>query len=252
MVKVPIPVLAARSPSDCFHVAIEAARIAIKYMTPVVVLSDTQIAIGSEPWLLPDVKSLKPIEFNFHTEKEGFLPYGRDENLARPWAIPGTPGLEHTIGGLEKENGTGLVNLSPDVHEEMVAVRAQKVANIANSLPPTEVFGKDSGDLLILGWGSTYGSIRTATENLLEQGFSVGQVHLRNINPLPNDLEEILSRFDKVLVPELNCGQLNMIIRSKFLIDAQGFNQMNTKPFAVSDLVDRAKTMLEANQTAGV
>ena len=240
----PIPVVAARSPSDCFFAAIEACRIAIEHMTPVVILSDTQIAIGSEPWRLPELEELKPIKTRLHEDEASFAPYQRDEFLARQWAIPGTPGCEHTIGGLEKENITGKVNLSPDVHAEMVKIRAEKVALIAEKLPPTEVFGEQSGDLLFLGWGSTYGAIRTATEELLAAGLKVGQVHLRHINPLPKDLAEIIGRFKHVVVPELNSGQLLMILRSKFLIDAKGINQINTKPFAVSDLVSRAKEFL--------
>jgi len=240
----PIPVVAAASPSDCFFAAIEACRIALEHMTPVVLLSDTQIAIGSEPWKLPEMETLKPIKVEFSTDAETFAPYKRDEKLARQWAVPGTPGCEHTIGGLEKENITGKVNLSPDVHDEMVKIRAEKVRLVADTLPPSEVFGSQSGDLLFLGWGSTYGVIRTATEELLAAGYKVGQVHLRHINPLPNDLAEIMSKFKYVVLPELNSGQLLMIIRSKFLVDAKGINQINTKPFAVADLVSRAKEFL--------
>ena len=240
----PIPVVAARSPSDCFLAAIEACRIAIEYMTPVVILSDTQIAIGSEPWKLPDIETLKPIHTRIHEDIDTFAPYRRNDDLARQWAIPGTPGCEHTIGGLEKENITGKVNLSAEVHEEMVKIRAAKVKGIADKLPPLEVYGEQSGDLLFLGWGSTYGAIRTAADELLANGYKVGQVHLRHINPLPNDLGEIFSRFKHVVVPELNSGQLLMILRAKFLIDIKGINQVNTKPFAVSDLVIRAKELI--------
>jgi 2-oxoglutarate ferredoxin oxidoreductase subunit alpha len=241
----PIPVVAAKSPSDCFEAAIEACRIAVEHMTPVVILSDTQIAIGSEPWKLPDVDSLKPIDIKFQTNPDEFAPYRRNEKLARQWAIPGTPGCEHTLGGLEKEPDTGKVNLSPEVHEEMTRLRAEKVEKIADYLPKTEIFGKKQGKLLLLGWGSTYGAIRTATENLLEQGYEVGQVHLRHINPLPNDLGEIMSQYDEVLLPELNLGQLRMIIRAKFLKDIKGYNQMNTKPLAVHDVVSEAKKYLD-------
>jgi 2-oxoglutarate ferredoxin oxidoreductase subunit alpha len=236
----PIPVVAARSPSDCFFAAIEAARIATAYMTPVVLLSDTQIAIGSEPWKLPDIESLPSLKVSFHTDSKNFAPYARNQNLARPWAVPGTPGCEHTIGGLEKENITGKVNLSPAVHEEMVQIRAQKVANIAKSLPPTEVFGPKEGDLLLLGWGSSYGAVRSATEQLLEQGKKVAQVHIRHVNPLPNDLGDILKRYKRIAIPELNSGQLLMIVRSKYLIDAKGINQINTKPFSVEYLVNKS------------
>ncbi len=240
----PIPVVAAKSPSDCFEAAIEACRIAVEHMTPVVFLSDTQIAIGSEPWKLPDLSTLKEFEYDFHKDPETFAPYKRNELLVRQWAIPGTPGCEHTIGGLEKEDITGKVNLSPEAHEHMTKVRAEKVQLIASKLPATEVLGEAKGDLLFLGWGSTYGAIRTATEQLQAEGLKVSQVHLRHINPLPNDLEEIMRGFKQVVIPELNLGQLSMIIRSKFLIDAKGINQMNTKPLSVSDLVAKAKEFL--------
>jgi 2-oxoglutarate/2-oxoacid ferredoxin oxidoreductase subunit alpha len=242
----PMPVIAAQSPSDCFDAAIEAARIALKYMTPVVLLSDTQIAIGSEPWKLPDVNALEPIDVHYQKALDGeeFLPYARNEDLVRPWAIPGTKGCEHTIGGLEKENITGKVNLSAKVHEEMVAIRAQKIENIAKSLKALNVHGKQEGELLILGWGSTYGSIRAAVDELLEDGKSVAHVHLRHINPLPLDLGDIIKRFKKVLIPELNSGQLRMLIRSRYLVDAQGLNQINTKPLAVSKLVSEANKLL--------
>lgn len=240
----PMPVVAARSPSDCFDAAIEACRIAVEHMTPVCLLSETQIAIGSEPWLLPDIDSLPKIKINYHTDAETYRPYGRNEDLVRPWAIPGTPGCEHTLGGLEKENISGKVNLSAEVHEEMVRIRAQKVANIAKHLPPTEIYGEKEGDLVILGWGSTYGSVRTAVDELLASGYKVAQVHIRHVNPLPNDLGSILSRYKKVMLPELNSGQLNMIIRSKYLIDTKPFNQVNTKPFNVSDLVRVAEDII--------
>lgn len=240
----PIPVVAASSPSDCFDAAIEAVRIAVEHMTPVVFLSDTQIAIGSEPWRLPDLEKLPEISVRFHEDAENFQPYGRNEKLARPWAIPGTPGCEHTLGGLEKENLTGKVNLSPDVHAEMTKIRADKVAKIADYLPPSEIYGEQEGDLLILGWGSTKGAIRSATEKLLGEGKKVGQLHLRHLNPLPNDLEEIMARYKNVMIPELNSGQLAMLIRAKFLLDVKQVNQMNTKPFAVADLVEKAKQYL--------
>lgn len=240
----PMPVLAARSPSDCFETALEAMRIAVEHMTPVTLLSDTQIAIGSEPWLLPDLETLAKINCKYHTDAASFKPYNRNELLARPWAIPGTAGCEHTLGGLEKENITGKVNLSPEVHEEMVRIRAQKVENIAKKIPATEVFGEKSGDLLIIAWGSTYGAIRSATEELLKRGYRVGQVHLRYINPLPNDLGPIAKNFKAVLIPELNSGQFNMLFRAKFLIDTKAFNQVNTKPFNVSDLIKVAEDII--------
>ncbi len=240
----PMPVIAASSPSDCFETAIEAIRIAVEHMTPVVLLSDTQIAIGSEPWLLPDMDNLPKIKAEFHTDSTTYKPYGRNENLARPWAIPGTPGCEHTLGGLEKENITGKVNLSPEVHEEMTRIRAQKVENIAKTYPDTKIYGEQEGDLLILGWGSTYGYTRSAIDELLQRGYKVGQVHLRYINPMPNDLGQIAAKFKHVMIPELNSGQFNMLFRSKFLIDTKPVNQVNTKPFNVSDLVSIAEKII--------
>ncbi len=243
----PMPVIAARSASDCFETAIEAARIATQFMTPVVVLSDTQVGIGSEPWKLPDVSTLPDLEVKFTVPQEDsvFMPYQRNDLLARNWAIPGMPYGEHTLGGLEKENITGKVNLSAHVHEEMTHIRADKVANIAKTIPTTEIYGHESGDLVFLGWGSTYGAIRSATDELLNNGHKVAQVHIRHINPLPNDLEAILKRFKTVVIPELNLGQLLMLIRSKYLIDAKGINQVNTKPFAVSDLISAAEKFLK-------
>ncbi|MDA0772022.1 MAG: 2-oxoacid:acceptor oxidoreductase subunit alpha [Cyanobacteria bacterium] len=244
----PIPVLAAKSPSDCFDTAIEACRIALEYMTPVVILSETQIAIGSEPWLLPNIEDLAKIKTQSHTDPDTFQPYNRNKNLARPWAIPGTPGCEHTLGGLEKSNITGKVNLSAEVHEEMTRIRAQKVANIAKHLPATERYGETKGDLLLLGWGSTYGSNRSAVEELLARGYKVAQAHIKHINPLPNDLESILRNYKHVMLPELNSGQLNMILRAKFLIDIKAVNQINTKPFNQSDLVRIAEEIIEGKR----
>ena len=240
----PIPVIAARSPSDCFDTAIEAVRIAVEHMTPVVILSDTQIAIGSEPWKLPKMESLPKINVELHTDADTFNPYARNENLARPWAVPGTPGCEHTLGGLEKENITGKVNLTAEAHEEMTRIRSQKIQNIAKTIPNTEINGEKKGDLLILGWGSTYGSIKSATDELLKRGHKVGQVHLRHLNPMPNDIGEIAKNYKHVMIPELNLGQLNMLIRAKYLIDTKAVNQMNTKPFAVADLVKAAEEII--------
>lgn len=244
----PIPVVAARSPSDCFDTAIEACRIALEHMTPVCLLSETQIAIGSEPWLLPEIDSLPQIKTQGHTDPETFQPYSRNKDLVRPWAIPGTPGCEHTLGGLEKSNITGKVNLSAEVHEEMTRIRAQKVANIAKHLPPTEVYGEKKGDLLVLGWGSTYGSNRSAVEELLSRGYKVGQAHIRHINPLPNDLESIMRNYKHVMLPELNSGQLNMVLRAKYLIDIKAVNQVNTKPFNQSDLIRIGEEIIEGKR----
>lgn len=240
----PMPIVAAKSPSDCFETAIEAIRIAIEHMTPVVFLSDTQIAIGSEPWKLPDMDNLPKININYHTDASTYKPYDRNELLARPWAVPGTPGCEHTLGGLEKENGSGKVNLSPEVHEEMSRTRAQKVENVAKTIPATEIHGEQKGDLLILGWGSTYGSIRTTVDTLLARGHKVGQVHLRHLNPMPNDIGAIAKNYKHVMIPELNSGQFNMLFRSKFLIDTKPYNQLNTKPFNVEDLIKVAEDII--------
>ena len=215
----PIPVLAAHSPSDCFDCALEAARIAITHMTPVILLSDLYVANGAEPWLVPNVCDLPDIENSFADPEEEFVIYRRDpETLARTQAIPGQVGLEHRIGGLEKGEDGG-VSYDPDNHEEMTRLRAEKVAAVSKSLDPLEVQGEPEGDLLVVGWGGTYGAISAAVRNLREEGFSVSCVHLRHINPLPDDLGEIMGRFKKVIVPELNLGQLSWILRAKYLVD---------------------------------
>lgn len=252
----PTVVLAARSPSDCYDMAIEAVRLAVKYMTPVILLTDGYVANGAEPWKLPVIDEMKPIEIRHPREFNGrrddvegngnncFLPYLRDENQSRPWAIPGTPKLEHRIGGLEKATTSGNVSYDPDNHEHMVRQRAAKVQQVADGLPPTEIQGAQSGDLLIIGWGGTYGSIYSATQQLLQAGHKVGTVHLRYINPLPNDLGDIIKRFKRVVIPELNLGQLSTIIRSRYLVDAVGINKVKGKPFLVSELVERLLRLL--------
>jgi 2-oxoglutarate ferredoxin oxidoreductase subunit alpha len=243
----PVPVVAARSPSDCFDVAIEAWRIATRFMTPVMVLSDGYIANGSEPWLIPDVTKLPKIEIKHPGPSDGstkFLPYKRDELLSRPWAIPGTPGLMHRIGGLEKQDITGNVNYEPANHQHMVNTRAKKVENVATQIPLLEVEGPASGDLLVLSWGGTYGACKTAVEACLEQGLSVAHAHLRWMNPFPRNLEKILRSYKKVLIPELNMGQLRTFIRAKYLIDAQGYNKVQGRPFAVQELVTEIRKQL--------
>ena len=235
----PVPVIASYSPSDCFDCAIEAFRIAVKYMTPVILLTDGGIGNAAEPWLIPDVASLPKIEVKFRTAAEGFQPYARDENLARAWVKPGTPGMEHRIGGLEKDFLTGNISHNPLNHQRMCDVRAAKVAGIAKDLPPTKIHGPESGDLLIIGWGSTYGSIFQAREKAAAAGKSVAQVHLRNINPLPADLGEILKRYKKVLVPELNLGQLSKLLRDQYLVPLVQLNKVQGKPFMVADIYDR-------------
>ena len=234
----PIPVLAASRPSDCFETVYEAARIAIKYMTPIFFLSDNYVANGAEPWLIPQVSDLLPILPEFATDPENFLPYKRNpETGRRPWAPPGREGFEHRIGGLEKADLTGNVSYDPDNHERMSQLREEKIANIAkNEIPPSEVFGDSSGDLLIIGWGGTYGALRTGVINQRQAGQSVSHLHLRFLNPLPNDLGLILQNFKKVIVAELNLGQLNQLIRSKYLVDTIAYNKIQGQPFQVSEV----------------
>ena len=242
----PVPIIAASTPADCFDCAYEAVRIAVKYMTPVILLTDGQLANGAEPWLLPDVDKLAPIKVEFATNPEGFMPYARDaETLSRPWAVPGTKGLEHRIGGLSSENLTGNVSYSPANNELMVRTRARKIAGIAREIPPTEVFGDPSGDLVVLGWGSTYGPIREAVKHVRAKGKQVSHVHLRYLNPLPRDLAETLKRFKHVMVAEMNMGQLLKMIRADYLIDAFGFNKIQGRPFKVSEIENRINRALE-------
>ena len=234
----PVPVLAASRPSDCFETVYEAARIAIKYMTPIFFLSDNYVANGAEPWLIPQVSDLLPILPEFATDPENFLPYKRNpETGRRPWAPPGKEGFEHRIGGLEKADLTGNVSYDPDNHEKMSQLREEKIANIAkNEIPPSEVFGDSSGDLLIIGWGGTYGALRTGVINQRQAGQSVSHLHLRFLNPLPNDLGLILQNFKKVIVAELNLGQLNQLIRSKYLVDTIAYNKIQGQPFQVAEV----------------
>ncbi|MET1233078.1 MAG: 2-oxoacid:acceptor oxidoreductase subunit alpha [Candidatus Limnocylindrales bacterium] len=241
----PMPVVAPATPADCFDVAIEAWRIALTYMTPVVYLSDAFLATGSEPWRLPDVDDLPAIRVANASDRATFHPYDRDPvTLARPWAIPGTPGLEHRIGGLEKADITGNVSYDPDNHHRMQLLRAEKVARIADSIPDLVPFGADHGELLIIGWGSTYGAIRSATERLLAEGQSVAHVHIRHLNPFPSNLGTILEHFDKVLVPEINLGQLLMLLRARYLVDAVGYDRVRGKPFRIAEIHERAEQLL--------
>ncbi|MCC7430744.1 2-oxoacid:acceptor oxidoreductase subunit alpha [bacterium] len=233
----PLPVIAASSPSDCFNAVYEAVQIAVKFMTPVICLTDGYLANGSEPWKIPKVEELKPIEINFRTEPEGFFPYQRNpETLARDWAIPGNPGTEHRIGGIERENITGNISYDSDNHQVMTNLRFEKIEKVASFYPKTEIFGKEKGELLVISWGGTYGSIHTAMEKCLKKGLSVSHVHLRYINPLPNDLAGIIKNFRQVLVPELNNGQLIKVIRDKYLVDAKGFNKVKGLPFTSGEL----------------
>ena len=241
----PVPILAAATPADCFRMAFEAVRIAVKYMTPVVLLTDGYLANGAEPWLIPDPAALPEVPVTFRTEASGFFPYLRDEEtLSRPWVIPGTPDLEHRIGGLEKEYLTGNVSYAPTNHEQMIRVRARKIAGIIREIPPLEVFGPPEGELLVVGWGSTYGSITQAVRELQAAGHAVTQVHLRHLDPLPPDLGGILGRYRHVLVPEMNLGQLVRLIRAEYLVDAIGFNKIQGRPFKVSEIVSRCLKLL--------
>ena len=245
----PIPVIAPATPAECFDMAIEAWRIALKHMTPVVYLSDAFLATGAEPWLIPQIADLPSIAVKnapaAGPDAPRFRPYARDaETLARPWAVPGTPGLEHRIGGLEKLDELGTVSYDPENHHRMMLLRAEKVARIARDIPSTEVYGDERGELLILGWGSTYGSIRSAVERLRARGRRVAHAHLRYVNPLPEDLGAILSRYERVLMPELNLGQLRMLVRSKYLVDAVGFNLVRGKPFQIGEIEAKAESLL--------
>ncbi|MCL5028939.1 MAG: 2-oxoacid:acceptor oxidoreductase subunit alpha [Bacteroidetes bacterium] len=240
----PVAVVAASTPSDCFNMALEAARIAIKFMTPVILLTDGYLGNGSEPWNVPHVKDLPEIPVKFRTEKEGFAPYLRDENLARPWVKPGTPGLEHRVGGLEKANITGNVSYDPDNHDLMIKLREKKVKGIAKDIPLLDIDGDQSGELLVLGWGGTYGAIKEAVIKVREAGYKVSQAHLRYLNPFPSNTEKVLKSFKKILIPEINLGQLAKIIRSEYLIPVEQFNVVRGLPFRVSDIENKIIEML--------
>src|ERR1700689_2529890 len=241
----PIPVVAPSSPGDCFWIALEASRIAIKHMVPVIILSDGYLANGAEPWKVPTIDELPEIPVHFETNPEGFLPYRRDPvTLSRPWAVPGPPGMEHRIGGIEKQDVTGNIDYEPLNHEHMVRLRAAKVEAVADDIPPGVPEGDQSGDLLIIAWGSTHGPITAALNAQREKGRSIGHVHLRHLNPLPRDLGDVIKRFKKVLVPEMNMGQLLMILRAKYLVDAQGYNKIQGKPFKTSEIENKIEQML--------
>jgi len=243
----PLPVLAAHSPSDCFDCAIEASRIALTYMTPVILLSDLYVANGAEPWKIPNVSELPAIDTKFADTNEELIVYKRDaETLARTQAIPGQAGLEHRIGGLEKSEDGG-VSYDPENHEKMSQLRADKINGIAKSYDPISVQGEKEGDLLVIGWGGTYGAIFSATKALQDEGFSVSSIHLRHLNPLPNDLETLLSSFKKVIVPELNLGQLSTILKAKYVRDIISFNKLQGKPFKVVELREEFVKHLSSN-----
>jgi len=246
----PAAIVAPQSPADCFDMVLEAVRLAIGFMTPVFVLSDGYIANGAEPWSIPKLSDLPPIKV-VHPMQLGtngdakFLPYKRDARLVRPWAIPGTAGFEHRIGGIEKEDITGNVSYDPVNHEHMVLTRAKKIANIANEIPLLEVNGPSTGDLLVIGWGGTYGAITTAVERAQRKGMKVAQAHLRYLNPFPRNIEQVLKSYRKVLVPELNCGQLRLLLRGNFIVDAIGLNKIQGKPFLVSEIEAKIAEVLK-------
>ena len=242
----PMVVLAPATPADCFMMAYEACRIALKYMIPVILLSDGYIANGSEPWKIPDVNTLPDMETRILKKKEGFAPFNHgNPDLARPWALPGTPGMEHRIGGLEKWEETGHVSYDPENHQKMVELRQEKVDIIARDLPTAKPFGKESGDLLVIGWGGTHGALRSAVETAQSEGMSVSHLHLRHLNPLPQNLGEILVKFQKVMIAELNLGQLANIIRAKFLVDAVGLNKVQGKPFTQTEVFNKITELVK-------
>ena len=242
----PMVVLAPATPADCFMMAYEACRIALKYMIPVILLSDGYIANGSEPWKIPDVNTLPDMETRILKKKEGFAPFNHgNPDLARPWALPGTPGMEHRIGGLEKWEETGHVSYDPENHQKMVELRQEKVDIIARDLPPAKPFGKESGDLLVIGWGGTHGALRSAVETAQIEGMSVSHLHLRHLNPLPQNLGEILVKFQKVMIAELNLGQLSNIIRAKFLVDAVSLNKVQGKPFTQTEVFNKITELVK-------
>lgn len=245
----PIPVISSSTPSDCFEVAYEAVRIAVQHMTPVILLSDGYIANGAEPWKFPQSADLKPIEVKFKTKlddgEEKYQPYRRDEKLARPWAVPGTPGLEHRVGGLEKQDITGNISYDSDNHQHMVKIRQAKVDKIADYIPLQKIdSGEEKGKVLILGWGSTYGAIKSAALELQAEGLAVSHAHIRYMRPFPKNLGEIISSFDQVLIPEINNGQLVKIIRDQYMVDAKAFNKIMGVPITKGELVDTVKKML--------
>ncbi|UCE60267.1 MAG: 2-oxoacid:acceptor oxidoreductase subunit alpha, partial [Phycisphaerales bacterium] len=239
----PICVLAPATPADCFGMALEAFRIATEFMTPVIVLTDGYLGNSAAPWRIPDVDSLPAFNIEHPTEGDQFLPYKRDKRLVRQWALPGTPGLEHRIGGLEKEDIVGRVDYGPENHERMVWMREQKVAGIAETIPAFDVLGEDRGPLLVVGWGSTYGAITTAVERCREDGVAVSSIHLRYLKPTHKDLGDVLKRFERILVPELNLGQLVHCLRDRYLVDAEGFSKVRGAPFLISEIESKIREM---------
>ncbi|MGF1571929.1 MAG: 2-oxoacid:acceptor oxidoreductase subunit alpha [Sumerlaeia bacterium] len=250
----PIVVLAAATPGDCFHMAIEAARIAFRSMVPVMLLSDGYIANSSEPWLIPNISAMEPIVVE-HLEvangPEGtLLPYKRNEDLARPWILPGTPGLMHRVGGLEKQDGTGNINYEAENHQHMVNVRQEKVDRVANYIPEQEIYGDQNPDVLLVGWGGTHGALREATNIMRNSGLSIGHAHLRYMNPFPKNLGTVLKSAKQVIVCELNAGQLRLLLRGKYLVDCQALNKVQGKPFTINDITSKVEEVLGSLSTA--
>ncbi|MCB0308174.1 MAG: 2-oxoacid:acceptor oxidoreductase subunit alpha [Bdellovibrionales bacterium] len=241
----PLAILAPATPSECFFYAIESLRIATKYMCPVILLTDGFLANGAEPWAIPDIETFKKFEIKHLVDANNFQPYQRDDKtLARPWVMPGTKGLEHRIGGLEKQDITGNVSYDPENHEKMTKLRASKIERITQEIGDTVISGKSSGKVLVVGWGNTYGAITTAVERLQKEGKSVSSIHLRHLNPFPKDLEKIFSSFEKILVPEINMGQLRMLLRSKYLVDAIGYNKVQGQPMKISEVKKAIEELL--------
>jgi 2-oxoglutarate ferredoxin oxidoreductase subunit alpha len=245
----PMPIVAASTPSDCFSAVFEAFRLAVAHMTPVILMSDGYIANGAEPWRFPVSADLPEIPVKYKAAlaegEEEFQPYQRDENMVRPWAIPGTPGLEHRIGGLEKQNITGNVSYDPENHQLMVKIRQEKIDRIADDIPLQAIdHGPEEGKVLVLGWGSTYGAIKSAVNELLAEGHAVAHAHLRYLRPFPANLGDILHRYEKILIPEVNNGQLIKIIRDQFLVDAVGHNKIMGVPMTKQELVNKIKALL--------
>jgi 2-oxoglutarate/2-oxoacid ferredoxin oxidoreductase subunit alpha len=247
----PLPVLAAASAADCFAMTVEAARIALKYMTPVILLTDGYIAQGTEPWRIPELNELPDLTPNFATDPELFAPYTRDpQTLARMWAVPGMQGMEHRIGGLEKQNITGAVSHDPENHQKMTEIRQEKIDRIANDIPALEIMGNPDSELLIIGWGSTYGAIKSAVDAKIKEGVKVAYVHLKYLNPLPANLENIISRYKKILIPEMNLGQLKTILQAKFLVRMIGLNKVQGIPFKTSEIKSKIDELLSEKEAA--
>jgi 2-oxoglutarate ferredoxin oxidoreductase subunit alpha len=246
----PVAVLAARAPSDCFDTAIEAVRLATRYMMPVIVLSDGYIANAAQPWRVPSIQRLTPLPVRFRTEPAGFEPYARDpETLARPWAVPGTPGLEHRIGGLEKDSLTGAISYDPANHQKMTETRAAKLDRIADDIPPQRVeLGREGGRLALVGWGSTYGPISRAVTSLLERGYDVAHIHLRHLCPMPRNLGDLLRGYEQILVPEMNNGQLVQLLRAQYLLPAEGLNKVSGQPFMIEEIEKAVMSRLESRR----